>query len=370
MSAKNRQLSLDIPDYLQALVPYPPGKPLEELEREYGIKKAIKLASNENPLGPSPKALAVLGNALRSLHRYPDGSAYYLKARLAQTLGITSGEIVLGNGSNEIIDLLVRVFVRPGLEVVSSQPSFLVYQKMVQSVGGRNVVVPLAENRHDLRSIAKNVNQLTRLIFLDNPNNPTGSVIDRTAFDSFLEELPDHILVVLDEAYMEFTRTGETPRGADYMGRDGRVVTLRTFSKAYGLAGLRVGYGLMDKEIAGYVERVRQPFNVNTMAQLAALAALDDDEHLKRTLDVTWKGIDFLTKKLHELGCVVLPSQTNFVLVDVGHDAKRIYEAMLRLGVIVRAMNSYGFPKHIRITAGLQEENDRCIHALERVLSS
>jgi histidinol-phosphate aminotransferase len=370
MLDKNRQLNLDVPEYLQALVPYPPGKPLEELEREYGIKKAIKLASNENPLGPSPKAQAALGSAICSLHRYPDGSAYYLKARLAQALGIISGEIVLGNGSNEIIDLLVRVFVRPGLEVVSSQPSFLVYQKMVQSVGGRNVVVPLAGNRHDLRSIAGSVNQLTRLIFLDNPNNPTGSVIDRKEFEPFLAKLPDHVLVVLDEAYMEFTRTGETPRGLDYIGRDRRVVTLRTFSKAYGLAGLRVGYGLMDRDIAGYVQRVRQPFNVNTMAQVAALAALDDDEHLKRTLDVTWKGIDFLTEKLCELGCVVLPSQTNFVFVDVGRDAKGIYEAMLRLGVIVRAMNSYGFPQHIRITAGLQEENDMCIQALGRVLSS
>lgn len=361
-------MNLDVPGYLRTLVPYPPGKPLEELQREYGVTDAIKLASNENPLGPSPKAQEAVRNGVSCLHRYPDGGGYFLKHRLAEAFGISADEVVLGNGSNELIELLVRILVRPGCEVVSSEPSFLVYQKMVQSMGGTNVVIPLARFRHDLEAMARAVTGKTRLIFLDNPNNPTGSVLDRGDFDAFLRVLPDHVLVVLDEAYMEFVRAGGTPSGSRYLGQDPRVVTLRTFSKAYGLAGLRVGYGLMDRQVAGFLERVRQPFNVNSMAQAGALAALDDEEHLRRTRDVTWSGMEFLTDRLSGLGCGVMPSQTNFLLVDVMVDGRALYERMLHEGVIVRAMTAYGFPNHIRITVGLPEENARCIQALQKVL--
>lgn len=358
-----------IPDYIKNLVPYPPGKPLEELEREYGVRDAIKLASNENPLGPSPKALKAIEKAMGKLHRYPDGSAYYLKNRLAERFGISPDQIVLGNGSNELIEFLVKVFVRPGCEVISSTPSFLVYAKAVQAVGGKNVIVPLKDNHHDLDAIIDAVTVDTRIIFLDNPNNPTGSVIGRRPLDVFFSKLPDDIIVVMDEAYMEFVQGGATPSGLEYLKDDSRVVTLRTFSKAYGLAGLRVGYGIMNAALAGYLERVRQPFNINSLAQAAALAALDDDEHLNDTLRIIWNGIAFLTDGLTGLGCHVLPSHTNFLFVNVHRDARMVYEAMLRQGVIIRAMTAYGFHDHIRITVGLPDENERCLVALKRVLS-
>ncbi len=365
-----RKLDVFIPGYIKDLVPYPPGKPLEELEREYGIKNAIKLASNENPLGPSPKACKAVEEALGKLHRYPDGSSYYLKNRLAARFDVSPGQIVLGNGSNELIEFMVRVLIRPGSEVISSEPSFLVYRKAVQAVGGINVVIPLKDNRHDLRAIKGAVTEGTRIIFLDNPNNPTGSVIDSEDICAFLAVLPDNIVVVFDEAYMEFVRNGATRSGLEFLKNDRRVVTLRTFSKAYGLAGLRIGYGIMDAALAGYLERVRQPFNINSLAQAGALAALDDDEHLDKTLKATWEGLDFFYKALDELGCTVLPSHANFLLVDVHSDAKKVYDDMLRHGVIVRAMNAYGFPRHIRITMGLPYENERCVEALRQVLAN
>jgi histidinol-phosphate aminotransferase len=241
---------------------------------------------------------------------------------------------------------------------------------MVQAVGGKNILIPLSEYRHDLYKISRTVTPKTRIVFLDNPNNPTGTVIDQTDFDAFLKDLPSHVLVVLDEAYIEFVRNEHIPKAVDYVNKDRRVVALRTFSKAYGLAGLRVGYGIMDQEIAKYLERVRQPFNVNTMAQIGAIAALDDHQHLKSTIDKVRQGMNFLTKELEELGCRVMPSETNFILVDIGRDAKIIYEKMLREGVIIRAMTAYGLPNHIRITIGLPEENLRCAEALKKVFYS
>jgi histidinol-phosphate aminotransferase len=361
------KLQLDIPEFLETLVPYPPGKPLDELQREYGVTNAIKLASNENPIGPSPKAIEAIQAHLLSLHRYPDGSAYYLKKRLAELHGISQENLVIGNGSNEIIELLTRVFIRPGLEVVSSEPSFLVYKKVTQAAGGVNRIVPLKNNRHDLKAIAQAVSNSTRLIFLDNPNNPMGTVIDCKGFEAFLAALPAHVVVVLDEAYTEFVRE-ETPSGLNYMKKDERVVVMRTFSKAYGLAGLRVGYGVMHPVLASLLDRVRQPFNVNAAAQAAAQAALDDTEHLKKTLEITWSGMAYLTDELTQMGLSVLPSQTNFLMVDMAMDAKMVYERLLRLGVIVRAMSAYGFPTYIRITAGRPEENERCIKAVKTIL--
>ncbi len=368
MEATKRGSVPPVPKYIKSLVPYPPGKPLEELEREYGITGSIKLASNENPLGPSPKALRAMEKAVRGLHRYPDGSSYYLKNRLAEIYKVGQDQIVLGNGSNEVIDFLIRVFVDQESEVISSDPSFLVYRKMVQATGGNNVLVPLKDDRHDLDAILRAVTPRTRIIFLDNPNNPMGTVIRKKDFDRLLNALPENVLVVLDEAYMEFVTDTDTPKGHEYLDSDRRVVFLRTFSKAYGLAGLRIGYGVMDPEVATNLEKVRQPFNINTMAQVAALAALDDREHLEASCKVTWEGIDQLTKGLTKLGCRPLPTQTNYVMVDVGKDAKKVYEAMLRKGVIVRSMASYGFTTFIRITAGTQQENKRCLNALEQVL--
>lgn len=358
-----------IPDHIKDLVPYPPGKPIEELKRELGIDNVIKLASNENPLGPSPKAVEAIKKALTNLNRYPDGSCYYLKDRLSEKFGVSAENIIIGNGSNELIEFLVRVLIRPGLNIIMSEPSFLIYKKAVQAVGGETIVAP-HKKKHDLKAIKEAVNESTRLIFLDNPHNPTGSILSKEEFEAFLNDLPRHLFVVLDEAYIEFASPSSSiVQGLSFIGKDFRVVTLRTFSKAYGLAGLRIGYGIMDEKLSTYLERVRQPFNVNTLAQAGALAAIDDEKHMSKTLELTRKGKYYLTEKLTSMGLKVFPSETNFIMVDMGREVRDIYEALLRKGVIVRPMNSYGFPEYIRITIGLPEENERCMSALSDVLS-
>lgn len=378
-------MKLKVSENISSLVPYPPGKPIEELEREYGITGSIKLASNENALGPSPKAVAAISAGLNNLHRYPDGSSYYLTTRLAEVLGVKPEEIVFGNGSNEIIELLVNTFLEKGDEVVTSRPTFLVYQKMVQARGGVNRVVPLKEGlvdnikgsgggeslgvRHDLAAIAKEINDRTRLIFIDNPNNPTGTVFSRDEFESFLEQVPEEVIVVLDEAYVDFVDSKDRIDVRKYLAGPKPVVGLRTFSKAYGLAGLRIGYGLMNSEIAGYLNRVRQPFNINLPAQYGALAALDDDEHYNRTMDLTREGIAWLTSEISSLGCKVFDTHTNFFLVDVGMDCRKLYEQMLGKGVIIRPMAAYDYPQHIRITVGIPDENSRLVKALAEALA-
>ena len=361
-------MRLPVRDNIKNLVPYPPGKPLEELEREYGITGSIKLASNENALGPSPKAVAAVAAALGNLHRYPDGSCHYLAHALAEKIGVSPEQLVFGNGSNEIIQLLVAAFLGPDEEVVTSHPTFLVYQKVVQAQGGINRVVPLAGMDHDLTALADAITDKTRLIFLDNPNNPTGTVFDKIAFEAFLDRVPEGIIVALDEAYVDFVDPALRLDARDYLNHRVPVVALRTFSKAYGLAGLRVGYGLMRPEIADYLHRVRQPFNVNNLAQVGALAALADDDHYQKTLRLTKEGIAWLSGEVEKLGCIAFPTQTNFFLIDVKQDGKRLYEAMLRRGVIVRPMQAYGYANYIRITVGLPEENQRFVAALADTL--
>jgi histidinol-phosphate aminotransferase len=378
-------MKLKVSENISSLVPYPPGKPIEELEREYGITGSIKLASNENALGPSPKAVAAIGAGLNNLHRYPDGSNHYLTAALAAKLHVEPGEIVFGNGSNEIIELLVNTFLNPGDEVVTSNPTFLVYQKMVQARGGVNRVAPLKKDphphlagpgggsdlgvSHDLPAILALLNARTRLIFLDNPNNPTGVIFSRETFEDFLAQVPDHVIVVLDEAYVDFVDPAVRIDVRKYLDNPTPVVGLRTFSKAYGLAGLRIGYGLMNREIAGYLHRVRQPFNVNLVAQIGALAALDDDEHYDRTMRLTREGIAWLTGEIRPLGCTVFDTHTNFFLVDVGLDCRKLYDKLLGMGVIIRPMAAYGYPEYIRITVGLPAENRRLVAALAEALA-
>jgi histidinol-phosphate aminotransferase len=362
-------MKLQVSDNIKSLVPYPPGKPLKELEREYGISDSIKMASNENSLGPSPRAVAAIKDCLAGLHRYPDGSCYYLAEAAAEKLGVAQDELVFGNGSNEVIDFLVRAFVSSGSEVITSHPSFLVYQTMVQARDGVNIVIPLKEMRHDLDEIARRVTSATRLIFLDNPNNPTGTVFDRETFDAFLAQIPETVVVVLDEAYVDFVDAELRIDVRDYIHHSTPVVGLRTFSKAYGIAGLRVGFGIMNAEIASYLHRVRQPFNVNELAQVGALACLADDEHYQNTMDMTRDGISRLTGEIQALGCKVFATQTNFFLVDVGCDCKDFYERMLLLGVIIRPMAAYGYPSYIRITVGTEAENSRLVGAMSQVLA-
>ncbi len=358
-------------DNIATIVPYPPGKPLDEFEREYGVTNPIKLASNENPWGPSPKVVKALHTESLSLHRYPDGSCYHLVRALAGKMGLDPAEIVVGNGSNEVIEFLVKAFMREGDEAITSHPSFLMYQKFVQIRNGANYVVPLKEMGHDLETIKAMISDKTRLIFLDNPNNPTGTAIAPVDLYQFLSDVPESVIVVLDEAYVDFLDTSlQVDIYSLIRNAAGRcpVVSIRTFSKAYGLAGLRVGYGLMSRDIATILNKVRQPFNVNQMAQAGALAALEDEEYFQRTVALTKEGLDFLSSEVSRLGCKTYPSHANFFLIDVGTEADKIYQAMLYKGVIIRSMSSHGFDNCIRVTIGTEEENRRLIQTLAECL--
>ena len=361
-------MNLKIPDYIQSIDPYVPGKPLDALEREYGISDSVKLASNENPLGPSPKALAAIEQSLADLHRYPDGAGHRLTRKIADTNGVSPANVVIGNGSDDIIALLVRALVRPGDRVIVPHPSFLMYKITAIAAGAEVDAVSLKALTIDLDTMAERVTTDTRLVFVCNPNNPTGSVVTRKDFDVFMARLPDDVVVVVDEAYIEFTRNPECLKTGQPSDLVRPLVTLRTFSKVYGLAGLRVGYGIMPAELAEVLNRVRQPFNVNSMAQVAAAAALDDREFLHQTLDLVHRGLDDLYAALDKMGLTYFKTEANFFLIDVGQPADIVFENMLRQGVIVRSMRAYGFPTYIRINVGREEENRRFLRALERIL--
>lgn len=361
-------MTIRVPENIAAIEPYVPGKPIEELERELGLSRSIKLASNENPLGPSPLAVKALEDAIANLHRYPDGSAHAFIQDLARHLNCPVGSIVMGNGSDDIIALLAQTLLRPGERAVMPQPSFLMYEIAVRSVGAEPVFVPLQSLAIDLEGMRRAVDANTRLVFLCNPNNPTGTVIDGDDFDHFLSSLPSDVVVVVDEAYIEFVRDPKCLQSATYWAGERLIVTLRTFSKLYGLAGLRVGYGVMPEELAGYLNRIRQPFNVNSLAQAAARAALQDHAFVSHTLRVVHDGLAFMFEALTDMGVRCFPTQSNFFLIDVACDAETVFQAMLRQGVIVRSMKSYGYPDYIRVNVGTQEENQRFVQALKSVL--
>lgn len=361
-------MKLSAPDYILAIKPYSPGKPLEELEREYGISDSIKLASNENPLGPSPLAVKAIQDAIGKLNRYPDGSGYDLIKNIAKKLGVATGNIVLGNGSDEIIGMITRALLCPGDEAIMPCPSFLMYNIMVCCAGATPVEVPLKSLCVDLDGIRDRISSRTRMIFICNPNNPTGTVISKEDFKGFLKIIPSGVLVVVDEAYIEFVRDNGCARSIDYLDSGIALVTLRTFSKAYGLAGLRIGYGIMPQEIASLLNRVRQPFNANSLAQVGAAAALEDKRFLEKTVSLVHEELDFLYTSLNRMNIKYFPTQANFFLIDVGENADDVFEKMLRQGVIVRSMTSYGYPDYIRINVGLHEENIRFLNALEKII--
>lgn len=353
---------------IEDLVPYPPGKPMEELERELGIKDSIKLASNENPLGPSPLAVRAVIDKVNTLNRYPDGSGYYLKEKLAQKYHVPTDQIILGNGSNELIELLIRTFLSPGEHAVQAFPTFLVYEKIVKGAGGRMSSVPLSDFRIDLKGISQAITPESKIVFINNPNNPTGSAISKAEMLDFLAELPDDIIVALDEAYIEFVSDDRVSSGLELLEGRPLLFVMRTFSKLYGLAGLRIGYGFGSKKIIDYMNRVRQPFNANALAQAAAVAALEDSEFVSRTLRVVSEGLRYLYGSLDKLGIDYVPTQANFFLIKVPMGAKKTYERMLKEGVIVRSMDSFGLPEYIRINIGLPEENERFVRTLKKVL--
>jgi histidinol-phosphate aminotransferase len=362
-------MALKIPDYIKTIAPYVAGKPIEELEREYGITDSIKLASNENPLGPSPKAMAVIGPAAVNMHRYPDDSAFELIRRLSHHLNVAAEQIVLGNGSDDLLGMLARVLLQPGDEVLVPDPSFLMYTIVAQSAGAVPVKVPLNEGAIDLEKMSTGIGPLTRMVFICNPNNPSGSVVRGKTLEAFLSRVPTHVAVVVDEAYFEFVRDRRCTSGIAFLKSYPNVAVLRTFSKAYGLAGLRIGYGIMSAGLAGLLHRVRMPFNVNTLAQVAAAAALDDTDFLNETLSTVHEGLDYLYTELTRRGMRYFPTQANFFLLDVIRPADDVFQALLRHGVIVRSMRTYGYPTYIRVSVGRPEDNRRFLKALDEVLS-
>jgi len=353
---------------IEALVPYEGGKPIEELARELGVTDAVKLASNENPLGPSPLAVEAMRQVLGEVNRYPDGAAYALREKLAAVHGVGMDEILHGNGSNELLDLVVRTFTGPEHHVVFAEPAFVVYRIAAMSQGVPFTAVPLRDLTHDLEAMAAAVRPNTRVLFVANPNNPTGTHVGRRAVERLLREVPPEVVVVMDEAYFEYADAPDYPNSLDLRGLRERLVVCRTFSKVYGLASLRVGYAVGPKRLIDYMNRVRPPFNVSTLAQAAAMAALDDHEHVRRSTELNRQERARLSREFERIGLQVAPSQANFVLVDVKRPARPVYDALLRLGVIVRPFGN--MPTSLRITVGTRGENDRLLSALEQVLKN
>lgn len=369
----NRFLDIATPG-IRGLKPYQPGKPIAELEREYGVTGIVKLASNENPLGPAPRALEAIAAAAGDLARYPDANGFELKRALAARHGVASDCITLGNGSNDVLVLLAESFVGPGLEAVYSRHAFAVYALAVQATGAAHrVAAPLSADAaqpfgHDLDAMAALVGPDTRLVFVANPNNPTGTWLEAGALEQFVAGLPSHVVVVVDEAYFEYVSEPAYPDTSSWVARYPNVVVTRTFSKAFGLAGLRIGYAISSPEVADILNRLRQPFNTSSLAQAAALAALGDDAHLARSVALNAAEMKRVGAACSALGLGVVPSVGNFVLVDMKTEALPVYEALLRSGVIVRPVENYGFPNHLRISIGTRDENDKLMAALSRVL--
>lgn len=354
---------------VQQLIPYVPGKPIEELERELGLTGIVKLASNENPLGPSPKALAAIQQTLPELARYPDGGGYRLKQALAEKFQVLPTQITLGNGSNELLELVARAFVTPSLEVIFSQHAFAVYPIVTQAIGATAIEVPALNYGHDLDAMRANVTPNTRMIFIANPNNPTGTLVPQQKLKQFIQSLPESVICVLDEAYDEFVSAEGQSDSLSWLKECPNLLITRTFSKAYGLAGLRVGYAFSSPEMADLLNRVRQPFNNNMLALAAAEAALMDTEYLQQTINLNRQGMLQLTQAFQELGLQWIPSAGNFVTVDVKRAAVPVYNALLAKGVIVRPIANYGMPNHLRISIGTALENQKFIQALTEVLT-
>ena len=351
--------------HIQSIKPYRPGKPQEELERELGIRNAIKLASNENPIGPSTKALGVLKKGMPHLHRYPESTGRILREALAHKYKILPEEIILGNGSDEIIDLAARVFLSPGDEALVGDRTFAIYTIAVLANRGAAVPVPLRDGRYDLEAMAQRLTSRTRLVFICNPNNPTGTMVTHSELERFLAKLPEGVLVVMDEAYGEYATDPHFPDSVALHKAGAPLLVLRTFSKLYGLAGLRIGYGISQADVIGNLHRVRMPFNTNTLAQRAAAAALGDEAHVSRSLKINKAGKAYLSGAFEAMGLRYLPTQASFIYVDVGRDGEAVYRDLLREGVIVRPIEGC----RLRVSIGLPSENRRFIAALKRVLT-
>ncbi len=355
------------PTHIREIMPYQPGKPISELERELGISNIIKLASNENPLGASPKALDAMERALAEVALYPDGNGFELKAALCRKFGLAMDSIVLGNGSNDVLELAAAAFLGPGTSAVYAQHAFAVYPLATKAKGAQGIEVPARNFGHDLAAMCAAIRAETRVVFIANPNNPTGTFVEANAVEAFLREVPPQVLVVLDEAYTEYLPAEKRVDSFRWLRRFPNLVVTRTFSKAYGLAGLRVGYAVAGAQIADLMNRVRQPFNVSSLALAAATAALDDDEFLARSYALNQAGVAQLAAGFRELGLDTIPSFGNFVTVKVG-DAAAVYQQLLRAGVIVRPIAGYGMPQYLRVSVGLAAQNERLLAGLRQAL--
>jgi histidinol-phosphate aminotransferase len=358
-----------------ALHPYKAGKPIDELERELGITNIIKLASNENPLGPSPRALEAMQAEMNGVWLYPDGNGFALKDKLATLHAVERSQITLGNGSSEPLEFIVRAFVQPGDEVLFSEHSFAIYPIVTQAVGGVGVAAPAREWGYDLTALKAHISAKTRVIFIANPNNPTGTWLAGAELEAFIAALPPEIIVVVDEAYYDYASHPALgaegyPNAIEWVAKYPNLMVTRTFSKSYALAGLRVGYAVSHPEVGDLMNRVRPPFNVNNLAMAAAVAALEDRDHLRTSVEMNSAGLQQLTSAFDAMGLEYIPSVGNFISVDVARPAAPVYEALLREGVIVRPVANYGMPNHLRVTVGLAEENERFVVALQKVLAA
>ncbi len=357
------------PEYVRAIAPYQPGKPISELAREMGLEESsiVKLASNENPLGVSPRAMAAMQGELADIARYPDGNGFVLKDAIHRKFGISHSQIVLGNGSNDVLELAARSYLSPGTSAVFSQHAFAVYPLVTQAVGARGITVPARDFGHDLDAMRASIAVDTRMVFIANPNNPTGTLLSKTALHAFLNSVPSEVLVVLDEAYDEYLEDEVKSEAITWLEEFPNLILTRTLSKAYGLAGLRVGFALAHPAVADMINRVRQPFNVNSMALAAGAAALGDEDFVRRSREMNNAGMAQITTGVQQLGLEYIPSFGNFVSVKVGN-AAAVYQALLRQGVIVRPVAGYGMPEYLRVSIGLESENARFLQALKNSL--
>lgn len=358
-----------LPPWSSRIRPYPPGKPVEEVERELG-RKAINLASNENPLGPSPKAQEAIRNYLDHLHFYPDGSGFHLRKKVAEIHGLAMDEIILGAGSTDLIELVAKTFLSAGDEAITSESAFYMYRLAIEDMGSGRVLTPMRDMTFDLVAMAHAVTQRTKVVYLGNPNNPTGTMFTAKDLDRLLDAIPSRILVVLDEAYYDYVQRPDYSHSLDYVSAGRNLLVLRTFSKVHGLAGIRLGYGMGHRELIECLNRIRSPFNASSVAQVAGMAALDDHEHVARSVEMNRQEMKFLTQELTLMGVRFTPSAGNFLLIDTGRDCEEDFIRLLHEGVIVRPMKLYGFPTSLRVTVGRHEENEQFLAALQRAAAS
>jgi histidinol-phosphate aminotransferase len=349
---------------------YVPGKSIEEVQKEFGAKRWVKLASNENLLGPSPKAVAAIRKELPNIYLYPEGPCTVLKKALAEKFAISEKMVVVSNGADNLILMIANAFVNEGDEVMMADPTFSVYTNVTQIMGGKPIKVKLKDFAHDLESMLKKVNRKTKLVFVCNPNNPTGTTVSLEAFNHFLSKLPKRVIVVLDEAYGDFAEDAFYPNGLDYIKERKQIIVLRTFSKVYGLAGLRIGYALGREDLVDCLYQVRDPFPVHRLAQVAAVAALNDEDHVIRSIQLVYEGKRYLYKELDKMGLSYVPSQANFIFIDFEKDSGEIFKALLKEGIIIRPGKVWGYPTFARLTIGRMDDNRRFIKALKKILKS